>query len=98
MTRVALVSGSSSGITRGAVLSRLLMLVAGCLVAGGAQADPVREAVDAGNYFFLKAFDARDAQAIAELYTEDGRVIAPGAEPAAGRAAIAAFWTGAMSG
>ena len=56
----------------------------------------MREAVDAGNYFFLKAFEARDAQAIAELYTEDGRVIAPGAEPASGRAAIAAFWTGAM--
>jgi uncharacterized protein (TIGR02246 family) len=56
----------------------------------------VRDAVDAGNYFFRKAFEARDAQAIAELYTEDARVIAPGAEPAAGREAIVAFWTGAM--
>lgn len=56
----------------------------------------VRDAVDAGNYFFRKAFEARDAKAIAELYTEDARVIAPGAEPAAGREAIAAFWTGAM--
>ncbi len=91
MTRVALFTGSSSGIG-----SRLLLLVAGCLVAAAAQADPLREAIDAGNYFFLKAFDARDAEAIAELYTEDGRVIAPGAPPAAGRAAIAAFWTGAM--
>ncbi len=77
-------------------MSRLLMLVAGCLVAAAAQADPVREAIDAGNYFLRKAFDARDAQAIADLYTEDGRVIAPGAEPAAGRAAIAEFWAGAM--
>jgi uncharacterized protein (TIGR02246 family) len=57
----------------------------------------VREAVDAGNYFFRKAFEARDAQAIAELYTEDGRVIAPGAEPAAGRGAIAAFWNAAFA-
>jgi len=56
------------------------------------QRDRVRDAIDAGNYFFRKAFDARDAQAIAELYTEDGRVIAPGAEPASGRLAIAAFW------
>jgi len=56
----------------------------------------VRQAVEAGNYFFLKAFEARDAQAIAELYTEDGRVIAPDAEPAIGRTAIAAFWKGAM--
>jgi uncharacterized protein (TIGR02246 family) len=56
----------------------------------------VRDAVDAGNYFFRKAFDERDAQAIAELYTEDGRVIAPGAEPATGRLAIAAFWARSM--
>jgi uncharacterized protein (TIGR02246 family) len=67
-----------------------------------APADPpkftVRDAVEAGNYFFRKAFEARDAEAIAELYTEDARVIAPGAEPAVGREAIAAFWTGAMEG
>jgi uncharacterized protein (TIGR02246 family) len=78
-----------------------------CLAAAhaSAQAEPaaepppkpsVRDAVEAGNYFFLKAFEARDEQAIAELYTEDGRVIAPGAEPAVGRPAIAAFWKGAM--
>ena len=58
--------------------------------------DRVREAVDAGNYFFVKAFAERDAQAIADLYAEDARVVAPGAEPASGREAIAAFWTGAM--
>lgn len=56
----------------------------------------VREAVDAGNYFFMKHFEARDVQAIADLYTEDARVIAPGAAPAEGRAAIAAFWAAAM--
>jgi ketosteroid isomerase-like protein len=59
---------------------------------------PVREAVDAGNYFFMKLFEARDAQAIADLYTEDARVIAPGAAPAEGRPAIAAFWAAAMEG
>ena len=59
---------------------------------------PVREAVDAGNYFFTKYFEERDAHAISELYTEDARVLAPGAEPAVGRAAIAAFWAGAMEG
>jgi ketosteroid isomerase-like protein len=69
--------------------------------AEAAEADatsPVREAVDAGNYFFMKHFEARDAQAIADLYTEDARVIAPGAVPAEGRAAIAAFWAAAMEG
>jgi uncharacterized protein (TIGR02246 family) len=56
-----------------------------------------RDAVDAGNYFLRKAFEARDAQALADLYTEDARVIAPGAEPAEGRAAIAAFWQGVLA-
>ncbi len=59
---------------------------------------PVHEAVDAGNYFFMKYFEARDAHAISELYTEDAEVIAPGAEPAVGRAAIEKFWAGAMEG
>ncbi len=70
--------------------------LASAALATSAQADPVRDAVDAGNYFFLKAFAARDAQAIADLYTEDGRVVAPGAPPAVGRAAIETFWAGAM--
>jgi ketosteroid isomerase-like protein len=61
-------------------------------------AKQVREAVEAGNYFFMKHFEARDAQAIADLYSEAARVIAPGAEPAEGRAAIAAFWAAVMEG
>jgi len=86
------------------VLSALVLCCAAAHASAQPEAEPppeppkpsVRDAVDAGNYFFLKAFEARDAEAIAELYTEDGRVIAPGAEPASGRPAIAAFWTGAM--
>jgi uncharacterized protein (TIGR02246 family) len=89
-------------------MSRFPILAVFCLVAATASAQApeappaeppkvsVRDAIDAGNYFFRKAFEARDAAAIAELYTEDARVIAPGAEPAAGREAIAAFWAGAM--
>jgi uncharacterized protein (TIGR02246 family) len=74
----------------------LAVCLASAALAASAQADPVRDAVDAGNYFFLKGFAARDAQAIADLYTEDGRVVAPGAPPAVGRAAIAAFWAATM--
>jgi uncharacterized protein (TIGR02246 family) len=88
-------------------MSRVPLLLAACLLAAEAFAQAeaeapepakasARDAVDAGNYFFKKAFEARDAQAIAELYTEDGRVIPAGGEPASGRAAIAAFWEGAM--
>jgi ketosteroid isomerase-like protein len=58
----------------------------------------VRDAVDAGNYLFRRAFEERDHRAIGDLYTADARVIAPGAEPAVGREAIVAFWKGAMEG
>src|SRR5262245_7254525 len=55
-------------------------------------ADPVRDAVDKGNHAFIAAFLRGDGKAVAALYTEDAMVIAPGAEVASGRAAIAAFW------
>jgi uncharacterized protein (TIGR02246 family) len=61
-------------------------------VAGPARAEEVREAVEAGNRAFIAAFLRGDAKAVAELYTEDARVIAPGSPVARGRAAIAAFW------
>ena len=76
------------------VLAAAVPISAAMLVAA---ADPVREAVDHGNQFFLKAFAAGDAKAVAELYTRDAKVIAPGAEIAAGRAAIEAHWAGAIA-
>jgi uncharacterized protein (TIGR02246 family) len=33
-----------------------------------------------------------DSKAVADLYTEDAKVIAPGSDIASGREAIAAFW------
>jgi ketosteroid isomerase-like protein len=65
------------------------------LVAAGARADPVRDAVEAANRSFVERFLAGDMQGVAALYSEDARVIAPGAAMASGRAAIAAFWAGA---
>jgi ketosteroid isomerase-like protein len=76
-------------------MSRLLFFAA-CLVAATAHAEPVREAIDAGNAAFVAAFDARDATALAALYSGDARVVAPAAPPVSGRAAIAEFWAGAM--
>lgn len=61
-----------------------------------ARSDDVRKAVDAGNRAFVAAFLRGDAHAVAELYTEDAQVIAPGAPVARGRAAIAAAWKKAM--
>jgi uncharacterized protein (TIGR02246 family) len=40
-----------------------------------------------------KAYNAGDAAAVTALYTKDAKILAPGAEPASGTAAIQAFFT-----
>jgi uncharacterized protein (TIGR02246 family) len=88
---------------------RLLLLPALLLCAASAFAEePVGDAepaesvpsigdvVEAGNYLFQRAFEDADARALADLYTEDGRVIPPGAAPITGRPAIASFWAEQM--
>ena len=73
-------------------------LVAVCvLLSHSAYADSVREAVESGNREFIAAFLRGDARAVAELYTEDAQVIAPGAPIASGRSAIAAAWQATMN-
>lgn len=57
-----------------------------------AAADEVRAAIEAGNRAFVVAFLKGDADAVAQLYTENAQVIAPGEPVAHGRAAIAAAW------
>lgn len=73
-------------------------LVLCCLAAAPAGADPVREAVEAGNRAFAAAFAAGDAAGVAALYTEDAVLVPPGAPLVTGRPAVAAFWQGAMDG
>ena len=78
-----------------------LALVCALALMGAATAAPIygdvpREAIDAANAAFVKAFLAGDAKAVSELYTEDAQLIAPGADVVRGRKAIAAFWAGSM--
>jgi uncharacterized protein (TIGR02246 family) len=40
-----------------------------------------------------KAYNAGDAAAVTALYTKDAKILAPGAEPVSGTAAIQAFFT-----
>jgi uncharacterized protein (TIGR02246 family) len=70
----------------------LVLALALALPGRVGHADEVRDAVDAGNRAFRTAFLAGDANAVAQLYTENGQVIAPGAAVARGRAAIAEAW------
>ena len=72
--------------------STVSLILACCLLATSARSDEVRDAVQAGNRAFIKAFLQGDATAVANLYTADAQVIAPGSPAARGRAAIAAFW------
>ena len=78
-------------MTRGRtlVIANFALLLASPALA---EADPVREAVEAANRTFEQAFARGDAAALAGLYTEDAHVVPPGAPLAQGRAAIERFW------
>jgi len=81
--------------------NRLLAAVLGAafvLHGQPAHADEVRSAVEAGNRAFIAAFLRGDALAVAQLYTENAEVIAPGEPVARGRSAIAAAWKKVIDG
>ena len=58
----------------------------------------VEAAIRANDEAFAAAFNRKDAQSIAALYTEDTPILPPGAPRADGRDAIAAFWQAVTSG
>lgn len=74
--------------------SRLALVLGGAFLLHShpGHADEVRKAVEAGNRNFIAAFLRGDANAVAQLYTGNAQVIAPGAPVARGRSAIAAAW------
>ncbi len=81
-------------LTSGAAAVRLL----GAYLDGtAARSKQVRQAIEFGNRALIAAFLRGDSQAVAALYTEDGKIIAPGNEIVSGRSAIAAFWYTVMS-
>jgi uncharacterized protein (TIGR02246 family) len=55
--------------------------------------DVFNEIVDA-NKVFIEKFNAHDGAAIAQLYTEDGRLMPTGSPVLEGREAIGNFWSG----
>ncbi|MEZ4601237.1 MAG: SgcJ/EcaC family oxidoreductase [Syntrophotaleaceae bacterium] len=52
----------------------------------------VREVVSAENENFMEAFKRGDAAGLADLYTENGQVLAPNCDLLTGKKAIQAFW------
>jgi uncharacterized protein (TIGR02246 family) len=73
-------------------VSTILLALACLIPATAARSEDVRGAVEAGNRAFISAFLQGNATAVANLYTPEAQVIAPGSPVAKGRPAIAAFW------
>ncbi len=61
-----------------------------------ARTNLVRTRIAETNAAFGTAFAARDAGALAALYTEDGQLLPAGTPPVEGSEAIAAYWRGAF--
>ena len=82
----------------------VLAVGSGCRPQGGKEAD-VRESVPSlsaadqagirsADSAFMAAANAGDADQIAEVYAEDGSLLAPNLPPQKGRDAVRAFWGG----
>ena len=60
------------------------------------QLTSIRQQIDSNNAAFVAALRRGDSAGMAATYTEDGQVLPPGAPVISGRAAIQAFWQGAL--
>lgn len=56
----------------------------------------LRASIVAANMEFMERFARGDSEGMAGLYTEDGQILPPNAEPMSGHAAIAGFWAMVM--
>jgi len=83
-------------VARSRALLILALVSISPLYGATARSDDVRSSIESGNRAFAAAFLRGDAEAVAELYTEDAQVMPPGAGAVAGRPAIAAFWKSAI--
>jgi uncharacterized protein (TIGR02246 family) len=66
----------------------LIALAFASPLPASAQAGDLRAQIGKMSQAWQTAYNKGDAAALAALYTQDAKVMAPGAEPAAGRAAI----------
>jgi uncharacterized protein (TIGR02246 family) len=56
----------------------------------------VGDSIAAGNEKFMETYNSGDAAGLADLYTENGQLLPTGSDFVTGKAAIQAFWQGAM--
>jgi len=80
---------------------RQVAILTGCLLCACAAPESrqpldVTEEIQAANEGFMAAFASSDAEALAALYTQDGRLLPPNSDVVAGTAAIQGFWQNVM--
>ena len=78
----------------GSIVSALAFVLA--LTASSAAWAGAREDIEATMAAFAAAFNSGDGAGVAALYTEDGALFPPGAARVDGRAAVEAYWQGAI--
>ena len=78
------------------MLALPLLALATAVQARDIRSRDIRSEIDAANAKWVAAFNKGDAAAVAQLYTEQATALPPGAPMARGRAAIQAFWQGAI--
>lgn len=77
-------------------ISLLVALATGLGFAAPARAQSAQASIEAALVEFAKAFNGKDAAAVAAQYTEDAALLPPDAARVDGRANIEKFWKGAM--
>ncbi|MEZ4861720.1 MAG: DUF4440 domain-containing protein [Caldilineaceae bacterium] len=60
------------------------------------QPSSIRQQINSTNAAFVAALQRGDSAAMAATYTEDAQLLPPGAPVISGKAAIQAFWQGAL--
>lgn len=69
---------------------------AALLVAGTAQAQDTKAAIEAANREFLAAFAKHDSKGVSSFYSSTAEAFPPGADIIKGRDGIATMWQGVM--
>lgn len=78
-------------------MHRLVGIILLCvIVPAAALASEPRQHIDETLVQFVAAFNAGDGATVASFYTEDASLLPPGGARVDGRAAIQAFWQGAI--
>ncbi|MHC1943861.1 DUF4440 domain-containing protein [Bradyrhizobium sp. UFLA06-06] len=81
-------------MSRPSLLSYALLLIFTCACVGHAAADPLADELSSVAAKWDAAINNADFDALLPLYTADGRLMPPGAQPLTGPLAIRSFFAG----